>query len=118
MKTPFYVLFLLLFTLCACNKQSNEIDTDILIFTQQGCPHCEKAVDFINNKLLTQKPSLRITQIDITDNGDSIKTLKHYLERYNFHGDRIGTPIIIFNNQLVMGWNVTNKFKLKKAFDL
>ena len=39
--------------LCACGKDKYET-ADILIFTQQGCSHCEKAVDFINNRLLVE----------------------------------------------------------------
>jgi glutaredoxin len=119
MKKIAYAFTALVFMLCACHKEQNmEIDNDIIIFTQQGCPHCEKAVDFINNSLLQKNPSLRIKQIDVSHNDQNFEILQSYLKKYNFHETRIGTPVIIFNNQLVMGWDLTNKFKLKKAFDL
>ncbi len=119
MKKFFCTLVIMTFVLCACHKEQNmEIDNDIIIFTQQGCPHCEKAVDYINNYLLLKKPTLHIKQIDVSHNNENIEILKHYLKKYNSYETRIGTPVIIFNNQLVIGWDITNKFKLKKAFDL
>jgi|GEM_PF-1421109 len=117
MKNIFYILFVTIITLCSCSKTSKQdIDADIIIFTQQGCSHCEKAVDFINNDLLVKNPSLRVTQIDISYDMENIKILKHYLEKYKFHKSTVGTPIIIFNDKLVMGWGIENKVGLKKAF--
>lgn len=117
MKNILYTLFIAVFVLCSCQKQSNKnIDADIIIFTQQGCSHCEKAIDFLNNKLLVNNPAVRIAQIDVTYDQDNIKTLKYYLDKYQFRGSRVGTPVIIFNNQLVMGWSIENKVKLQRAF--
>ena len=60
MKNILYTLFIAVFVLCSCQKQSNKnIDADIIIFTQQGCSHCEKAIDFLNNKLLVNNPAVR-----------------------------------------------------------
>lgn len=118
MKNIFYILFIITFILCSCQKQSNkDIDADIVIFTQQGCSHCEKAMDFLNTRFLPDNPEVRVAQIDVSFDADNIKTLKYYLDKYNYSGNRVGTPVIVFNNQLVMGWSIENKVKLQKAFN-
>ena len=116
MKKNLCAFLILVFAVCACHKQNREINADIIIFTQQGCSHCEHAADFINNRLLIDHPSLQISWIDVTYDADNIKILKHYLQKYKFNKNHVGTPIIIFNDQLIMGWNVENKVKLQRAF--
>ena len=114
-------IILLLIFVCmigACGNKNEKFDNaDILIFTQHGCSHCEKAMDFINNRLKVKNPALTVEQVDVSYDRDNIMLLKKYLHRYNFEGETVGTPIIIFNKQLLMGWNLENKVKLQKAFE-
>ena len=117
MKKIFYIVALLL-SLTACKPNMDKYDNvDILIFTQQGCSHCEKAMDFINNRLKVKNPALQVVQIDVSYDSENIKLLKHYLKKYDFNGDSVGTPIIVFNKQMLMGWGLQNKVKLQKAFE-
>lgn len=116
MKRLFCILAALAVMLAACGKDKYE-NADILIFTQQGCSHCEKAVDFINSRLLAKNPKLKVVTVDISYDRDNILTLKRFLSKYQFDGRNVGTPVIIFNNQLVVGWGLENKVKLQRAFD-
>lgn len=116
MKKLFCMLIVSSFLLCACGKDKYE-SADILIFTQQGCSHCEKAVDFINKRLLVKNPGLSVVNVDVSYDRDNILLLKRFLSKYQFDGRNVGTPVIIFNNQLVVGWGLENKVKLQRAFD-
>lgn len=109
-------IFTLVLLLCSCGD--NKYDkADILIFTQQGCSHCEKAMDFINNRLLVKNPSLKVEQVDISYDSKNISLLKKYLIKYKVTDGSIGTPIIVFDKQLVIGWGLANKVKLQKLFE-
>ena len=118
MKKIFY-LFTLIFLITACGKQETEKydKADILIFTQYGCSHCEKAMDFINNRLKVKNPKLTVEQVDVSYDSKNIKLLKEYLRRYDFKGTTIGTPVSIFKHKLLMGWDFQNKVKLQKVFE-
>ena len=116
MKKIFYSLIAIVLMLTACGKDKYET-ADILIFTQQGCSHCENAVKFINERILPKNPELKFVEVDITYDSRNIQILKKFLNKYDFKGNEIGTPIIIFNNQLLMGWNIKNKVKLQKTFE-
>ena len=122
MKKILFIFALVLFC-AACGQKNEKSDyekydkVDILIFTQQGCSHCEKAMDFINNRLKVKNPKLTVEQIDVSYDSENIKILKEYLHKYDFKENTIGTPIIIFNKQLVMGWDLQNKVKLQRAFE-
>ena len=102
--------------LCACGKDKYET-ADILIFTQQGCSHCEKAVDFINNRLLVKNPEIKVVNVDVSYDRDNILLLKRFLNKYDYDGKNIGTPVIIINKQLLVGWGLENKVKLQRAFE-
>ena len=111
-------LFTLVLFFAACGNKNEKYDNaDILIFTQQGCSHCEKAMDFINNRLKVKNPKLTVEQVDISYKAENIKLLKEYLRKYKFKEESVGTPIIIFNKKMVMGWTLENKVKLQKAFE-
>lgn len=116
MKKLFCMLAALSLMLCACGKDKYET-ADILIFTQQGCSHCEKAVDFINNRLLVKNPGLKVVNVDVSYDRDNILLLKRFLNKYEYDGKNVGTPVIIFNRQLVVGWGLENKVKLQRAFE-
>lgn len=116
MKKLFCILAAVSLMLGACGKDKYET-ADILIFTQQGCSHCEKATDFINNRLLAKNPELKVVEVDISYDRDNILILKRFLNKYKFDGKNVGTPVIIFNQQLLVGWGLENKVKLQRAFE-
>lgn len=116
MKKLFCILAAISFVLCACGKDKYET-ADILIFTQQGCSHCEKAVDFIHNRLQAKNPAIKVVEVDISYDRDNILILKRFLNKYKYDGHTVGTPVIIFNQQLLVGWGLENKVKLQRAFE-
>lgn len=107
-------VFTLLLNACGEDKYEK---ADILIFTQQGCPHCSKAMDFINKRLKVKNPNLNVVEVDVSYDKENIILMQRYLSKYKYKGNSVGTPIIIFNQQMVMGWGLENKVKLQKAFE-
>ncbi|MBQ8677338.1 MAG: hypothetical protein IJ529_02575 [Alphaproteobacteria bacterium] len=117
MKKILYILFTAVF-LCACGQNDEKSEIDIVVFTQQGCIHCAKAMSFIYNDVLNARPDLKIKEIDITYERANLNVLKRYLKRAGFPGGNVGTPIIFYDDQMLMGWSIENKAKMKKAFIL
>lgn len=77
----------------------------IVFFVQQGCGHCHQALAFVNDTLKPNYPNLAIDIIDITDNHKNLAKLKAVAKQYHIPPSKLGTPVILYNGKMTMGWS-------------
>ncbi len=79
-------------------------DSDVVIFTQTGCPHCEHALTYINT-VKKDFPTLTVTEYNIRENEQNHQLFVKYVQKYLPKATQIGTPLIISKGKVFMGWN-------------
>ncbi len=73
---------------------------DIEVFVREGCPHCEKAEEFL--KILAfEQPQLRIVVRDIRRDPDALERLKHIAETT---GANLSVPTFYVHGQTIVGY--------------
>ena len=83
----------------------------LVVFTKTGCYHCHDAMAFINADVKKQYPSAPVLNWDV-DHGDNLARLLAVAKHYRIPTDRIGTPVLLFNGQILIGWDTRNEQKL------
>ena len=94
----------------ACDKNVADCSDKIYLFWQQGCSHCHHAIDFIDEKY----PNLPVEKLDLAKESSRAKLIQ-IAHKYHL-SDQIGTPLFVFDGEVMMGWSpsVQEKF-VKKA---
>ena len=106
MKKIISIIFLMIalfFGITACSLPGE--DSDIVIFTQTGCPHCEHALTYINTVVKNDFPTLTISEFNIRESDENYQLFLKYVKKYLPEEKHIGTPLIISNGKVFMGWN-------------
>ena len=90
-------------------------DNKIYFFSQRGCPHCNKALEFIA-KNFNNINNFEI--LDINDNEkNNEKNFKLFIkcaEKFNLDKNSLGTPLICIGNKYFLGWNSEYEKDFKK----
>lgn len=96
-------LFLLLsLFFCAFMAQAAPTaQAEIHVFWSQGCPHCEKALDFLE-PLTAKHPGLRIIRHEVTHNSDNLRTLTGLAKRHQI--EQPGVPFIALGDEVFVGY--------------
>ena len=68
-------------------------------FYQDGCPHCTDAETWISQNY----PNLKMNMLNLRQ-GDSITKLVKAAARYGISLNNVGTPLIGFGDNYIMGW--------------
>ena len=93
--------------LIGCGPKTNESEVcdgrKIYFFYQTSCSHCHDAAKYIKNKY----PLLEIEALDVQQK-KNFALLQKAAEKYQI-SERIGTPLICFGNEYIMGWSEKNK---------
>ena len=92
---------ILMFMLSACEDKNSIISLsqdEIYFFYQDTCSHCHDAAKYIK----TTYPNLKIKGLDIKMPGN-MNLLKQAAVTYKL-GPTVGTPLICFGKQYIMGW--------------
>ena len=99
------------------NKIVKSFDGDTLyVFSQETCGHCHSALSFINNKLRLENPKLKVEVLDIKKDGNYAKLLA-VAKKYKLNMKALGTPVILFNGQTIVGWGGKSEEELLKLVD-
>ena len=99
------------------NKIVKSFDTDTLyVFSQETCGHCHSALSFIDQKLRLKNPNLKVEVLDIKEQGNYGKLLA-VAKKYKLNMKALGTPVILFNEQTIVGWGENSEEKLLKLVD-
>lgn len=101
---------LLIMGISACSKKEN-MNADVVIFSQKGCSHCIHAMAFINGDLKKIIPDVTILEYDINENRHNYELFAHTARKFKL-GNQIGTPLIVVGESHIMGWTTDNQNKL------
>lgn len=85
----------------------------LYVFSQEGCGHCHNALSFINNKMRLSHPTLKVEVLDIKEDGNYGKLLT-VAKAYDLDMNALGTPVLLFNEQTIIGWGAKSEEKLLK----
>ena len=94
----------------AASKSGTGHAEEIYLFWQQGCSHCHHAIDFIDEKY----PNLPVKKLDLAKESSRAELIQ-VAKKYRLN-NQIGTPLFVFDGEVMMGWSpeVQEKF-VKKA---
>lgn len=91
------------------DKNLKNINKDnLLVFVQDGCPHCAHAEDFLNNANIE---SVNVVYHNLK-NKNSLALLFQNITRLNIPKDQLGTPIFIFNDKYIIGFGEEKKAQI------
>ena len=94
----------------ACG-QSVQLDPNkIYFFTKNGCPHCERAEQYIRSTY----PTVTVTYQNVADS-ESMDLLLACADKFDLDKNRLGTPLICMGDQHFLGWSDENKAGFDKA---
>lgn len=94
-----FLLSILLFY--SIGAYAAEVHTDLHIFWAKGCPHCEKALAFLN-PLPQTYPGLRIHSHEISGNQTQIDLLIRLAKQRQI--TEVGVPLIVLGNEALIGY--------------
>ena len=94
------VLFL---GITACSLQGE--DSDVVIFTQTGCPHCEHAMAYIQTVLPKELPSVTVSEFNIRQSEQNYQLFLKYVDKYLSGTKQLQTPFIVSKGKVFIGWN-------------
>ena len=93
-------LLICLSLLSGCERQHSPIQ----VFTHEGCPYCEKAMQYI--KINYPKLSVQVLEIG---NQDNMKLFVQCADRFHLDRNQLGTPLICMGGHYIMGWSQDNQ---------
>lgn len=80
-------------------------EEDLIVFSQEKCPHCHHALAFINEQVRPNYPNLNIQVLDINKDPDNYTKLFMAAKKYNLDTRHLGTPVITYRGHALMGWS-------------
>lgn len=90
----------------------NSIPSDTLVvFSKTGCYHCHDALAFINSTVKTKYPNLPVLVWDV-DQDSNLARLLAVAKHYRISTNRLGTPVLLFNGKIMIGWEPRYEEKL------
>ncbi len=97
MKKLFSIMVVML--LVACSQNEAELkDDQIYFFYSNSCIHCHHAIEYINAKY----PDLDVAMVNVA-NSNGYNLLVEAAKKYGLT-QSVGTPLITFGNNYLMGW--------------
>lgn len=112
------VIFSLL--LNSCHKIKIEIDSiddintnELSVFVQDGCIHCKQAEEFLNDNKFD---NISVVFYNLKDEY-SLNYLFKQVARLDIPQDNLGTPILIFNDEYIIGFGEAQKALLIEAIN-
>ncbi|MDD5033181.1 MAG: glutaredoxin [Methylococcaceae bacterium] len=84
------------------NAEVAETMPDIEVFVREGCPHCAKAEEFLD-QLKQERPQLHIVIHDVSQDPDTLDRLKRIAERLKIPSARV--PAFAVGGQLILGYS-------------
>ncbi|MBP5215235.1 MAG: hypothetical protein J6039_01605 [Alphaproteobacteria bacterium] len=92
----------ILLFLGACENKDSVVSLSkeqVYFFYQDTCPHCHVAAQYIKAK----HPNLEVKGLDVKMPGN-MRLLQQAVKDYKISGS-VGTPLICFGKNYIMGWN-------------
>jgi len=76
----------------------------LIVFSQKGCGHCHQALDYLNTEFKTRRPNIPVQILDVGDKQNLAK-LWTLLRRKKIPSDNVGTPVLVWNGRVHIGWD-------------
>lgn len=74
---------------------------DITVYYSPTCPHCHHARDFINNTLIYEYPTIKVTEVNVMEEVNLPK-FQEALEKCKFESG--GVPVIVIGEKCEQGY--------------
>lgn len=84
------------------NKSASQQAADIEVFVREGCPHCDKAKEFLAGLAVAQ-PELRIIVRDVSQDSAALERLKKVSEDQSL--SKPSVPAFVVNGHLIVGYS-------------
>lgn len=84
------------------NNSASQQAADIEVFVREGCPHCDKAKEFLADLAVAQ-PELRIILRDVSQDAAALERLKKLSEDQGF--SKLSVPAFVVNGHLIVGYS-------------
>lgn len=105
MKKLTALLFVFLALVGCGQKQEAQIE----FFTHDGCPYCEKALQFIS----ANYPALPMQVLEVGKD-ENMKKFAACARRFKLTGSQLGTPLICMGDHYLLGWTPENETLFKE----
>ena len=92
-------LFFPLFLIPSSSKAFEYDNNKIYFFYQPSCPHCHKAINYIQ----TTYPDIDMELVNITEGARHHKMFVICAAKFRL-GNQLGTPLFCMPDQYIMGW--------------
>ena len=102
----FAVIVALCTLLSACGDKNGE---QILFFTHDGCPYCEKALQYIN----TNYDNLPMQILEVSK-AQNMKRFIACADKFKLDKRKLGTPLICMKDGYILGWSEMDAAKFRK----
>ena len=96
MKYFVSILFVVFF-LTSCGQKETQ---SITFFTHEGCPYCEKALQYIH----LNYPKLPMQVLEISQPENMVKFVQ-CAQKFKLDLKKLGTPLVCMDKHYVMGWS-------------
>lgn len=74
---------------------------DITVYYSPTCPHCHHARDFINNTLIYEYPTIKVTEVNVMEESN-LPAFQAALEKCKFESG--GVPVIVIGDKCEQGY--------------
>ena len=83
----------------------------LVVFSKTGCYHCHDALEFINRTVKKEYPQLQVALLDV-DQDNNLARLLSVAKHYRIPNNKLGTPVLLYNGQILIGWEAKYENKL------
>lgn len=74
---------------------------DLTIYYSPTCPHCHHAREFINNTLVYEYPTIKITEVNVMDDAN-LTDFRNMLKKCKFESG--GVPVVVIGDKCEQGY--------------
>lgn len=74
---------------------------DVTVYYSPTCPHCHHAREFINNTLIYEYPTIKVTEVNVMDEAN-LQKFQETLEKCKFESG--GVPVIVIGDKCEQGY--------------
>ena len=99
-------VFVACFLFVACG---NSDDNQILFFTHNGCPYCDKALNFVSANY--KDVPMQVLEVE---NPANMRKFISCADKFKLDKSRLGTPLICMGDNYILGWTKVSERKFRQ----
>ena len=94
-------MLILAFLVPVSQAAGNQVNTPVYLFWSDGCPHCERELDFLQRQLQMQ-PQLTVHAFEISGDADNRALMRKVVEAFGIADPAV--PLTIIGNRVWIGY--------------